>query len=53
MVKFSGNRLKMSSGDNFERVAQAYKHGWRPSKIRKFKSSKKTGKPKKLGESAI
>lgn len=41
-MKLSGNRLKMSSGEirkfsssekrnNFERVAQAYKHGWRPT----------------------
>ena len=43
MTKFSGNRLKMSSGeirqfksakkrDNFEKVAQAYKHGWKPKR---------------------
>ena len=43
-MKMSGNRLKMSSGeirhfksakarDNFERVAEAYKHGWRPPKM--------------------
>lgn len=42
-MKLSGNRLKLSSGKvvkfgskkkraNFERVAQAYKHGWRPKK---------------------
>lgn len=42
-MKLSGNRLKMSDGsvrhfksskarDNFERVAQAVKHGWKPSK---------------------
>jgi hypothetical protein len=42
-MKLSGNRLKMSNGsirkfasakkrDNFERVAEAYKHGWRPKK---------------------
>jgi hypothetical protein len=40
-MKLPGNRLRMSSGEvrkfkskkkraNFERVAQAYKHGWRP-----------------------
>lgn len=40
-MKVGKNKLKMSSGkvkkfasekkrDNFERVAQAYKHGWRP-----------------------
>ena len=40
-MKLSGNRLKMSDGsikkfeskekrDNFERVAEAYKHGWVP-----------------------
>lgn len=40
-MKLSGNRLKMSSGKvvkfksakkraNFEKVAQAYKHGWKP-----------------------
>jgi len=44
-MKLTGNRLKMSSGrivkfgsatkrKNFERVAQAYKHGWRPTKRR-------------------
>ncbi len=48
MVKLAGNRLKMSSGeirkfrsstarDRFERVAQAVKHGFKPSK-RKAKS---------------
>lgn len=42
-MKMSGNRLKMSSGKvikfksakrraNFERVAQAYKHGWKPKR---------------------
>ena len=42
-MKLSGNRLRMSSGKirhfksakkraNFERVAQAFKHGWRPKK---------------------
>lgn len=41
MTKVGDKGLKMSSGkvkhfaskqkrDNFERVAQAYKHGWRP-----------------------
>lgn len=45
-MKLSGNRLKMSSGKirkfksakkraNFERVAQAYKHGWRPKRKRR------------------
>ena len=40
-MKLSGNRLQLSSGriikfktkkkrTNFERVSQAYKHGWRP-----------------------
>lgn len=40
-MKVGKNKLKMSSGkvktfgsekkrDNFERVAEAYKHGWRP-----------------------
>jgi len=40
-VKLPGNRIRKSSGkvlhfkskrkrDNWERVAQAYKHGWRP-----------------------
>ena len=44
-MKLSGNRLKMSSGEirkfksakkrsNFERMAKAYKSGWRPTKIR-------------------
>lgn len=42
-MKIGKNKLKMSSGEirtfgseqkrnNFERVAQAYKHGWRPGK---------------------
>ncbi len=42
-MKLPHNRLKLSSGkivkfssekkrENFERVAQAYKHGWRPTK---------------------
>lgn len=41
-IKIGTNKLKMSSGeirkfasekkrDNFERVAEAYKHGWRPT----------------------
>jgi hypothetical protein len=41
-MKLSGNRLKMSDGsvrkfkskgarDRFERVAQAVKHGWKPT----------------------
>lgn len=41
-MKIGKTRLKMSSGkirkfksqkarDNFERVSQAYKHGWRPT----------------------
>lgn len=45
-MKVGKKGLKMSSGevrqfgskkkrDNFERVAQAYKHGWRPPKVRK------------------
>ena len=40
-MKIGSNKLRMSSGevrtfksktarDNFERMAQAYKHGWRP-----------------------
>lgn len=44
-MKLSGNRLRMSSGKirhfksakaraNFERVAQAVKHGWKPTKKR-------------------
>lgn len=44
-MKIGRNKLKMSSGeirtfrsesarDNFERVAQAYKHGWRPSNLK-------------------
>jgi len=43
MTKIGKNKLKMSSGEirtfksqkkrnNFERVAQAYKQGWRPKK---------------------
>ena len=42
-MKLSGNRIKTSSGKiikfgsaqkraNWERVAQAYKHGWKPKK---------------------
>ena len=42
-MKLPGNKLKLSSGktikfkseqkrSNFERVAQAVKHGWKPSK---------------------
>ena len=42
-MKLSGNKLKLSSGKiihfksaqkraNFERIAQAYKHGFRPKK---------------------
>lgn len=42
-MKIGKRKLRMSSGevrsfrsgaarDNFERVAEAYKHGWRPSK---------------------
>lgn len=44
-MKVGTNKLKMSSGEvrkfksekarnNFERVAEAYKHGWRPSKAK-------------------
>lgn len=51
-MKIGKNKLRMSSGevrkfkskkkrDNFERVAQAYKHGWRP------KGGKRRGKAKK------
>ncbi len=43
MTKVGKDKLRMSSGevrkfksqkkrDNFERVAEAYKHGWRPGK---------------------
>ena len=51
MTKVGTNKLRMSSGEvrtfgseqkrnNFERVAQAYKHGWRPTgKKNPFKSS--------------
>lgn len=42
-MKLSGNRLKTSSGkilhfqsakkrENYEKVARAYKHGWKPKK---------------------
>ena len=42
-MKLPGNKLKMSSGrvvkfgsakkrENFEKVAQAYKHGWKPKR---------------------
>jgi len=45
-MKLSGNRLRLSSGKiikfksakkraNFERIANAYKHGWRPGKRKK------------------
>ena len=48
IMKIGNNKLKMSSGevrkfkskkarDNFERVAQAYKHGWRPTGDGKMK----------------
>ena len=47
-MKLKGNRLKLSSGKiikfrsararaNFERVAQAVKHGWKPTKSQKRK----------------
>ena len=47
-MKIGKNKLKMSSGetrtfgsekkrDNFERVAQAYNHGWKPKRIGKVK----------------
>lgn len=47
-MKIGKRKLKMSNGkirtfrskkarDNFERVAQAYKHGWRPKKKKKSK----------------
>lgn len=50
-MKLSGNRLKMGDGsvrhfksakkrDNFERVAQAYKHGWEPEYPRKKEKPK-------------
>jgi hypothetical protein len=43
-MKLPGNRLRMSSGeirhfksaaarDHFERVAQAYKHGWKKRRV--------------------
>jgi len=50
-MKIGTNKLKMSSGkirtfgsqqkrDNFERVAEAYNHGWRPTgKPRRKKTS--------------
>ena len=45
-MKVGKRKLKMSSGevktfkskkkrDNFEKVAQAYKHGWKPKRKRK------------------
>ena len=45
-MKLKGNRLKLRSGKviqfrsararaNFERMAQAYRHGWRPTKKRR------------------
>ncbi len=48
MTKIGKNKLRMSDGsvrkfgsqakrDNFERVAEAYKHGWRPTGKRKSK----------------
>ena len=50
-MKVGEKSLKMSSGeirhfkskkarDNFERMAQAYKHGWRPTKKLKRKIKK-------------
>lgn len=52
MVKVGKTGLRMSSGkirhfksqkarDNFERMAQAYKHGWRPTGKGKAKSKRK------------
>jgi len=55
MTKLSGNRLRMSDGSirkfksakkraNFEKVAQAYKRGWRPTnkaRLRAIIKSKK------------
>jgi len=49
-MKLSGNRLRMSSGEirhfksakkraNFEKVAQAYKHGWKGPKKKGKRSS--------------
>lgn len=51
MTKIGRNKLLMSSGevrkfksqkkrDNFERVAEAYKHGWRPTSTGKMKSKR-------------
>lgn len=48
-MKLSGNRLKMSDGsvrkfksakkrDNFERVAEAVKHGFKPKKKRPYQA---------------
>ena len=50
-MKVGKRKLKMSSGevrtfrsekarDNYERVAQAYKHGWRPTGKGKAKGKK-------------
>ncbi len=51
-MKIGKTKLKMSSGkirkfksqrarDRFEKVARAYKHGWRPTKRKKAKKTKK------------
>ncbi len=54
-MKIGSNKLRMSSGEvrtfkspqarnNFERVAQAVKHGFKPTGILSFKSKAKRGK---------
>jgi len=53
-MKIGEKSLKMSSGeirhfkskkarDNYERVAQAYKHGWHPKSLGRTKGIKKYG----------
>jgi hypothetical protein len=54
-MKVGKTALRMSSGEvrhfgstqkrnNFERVAQAYKHGWRPTRQSRVKALGKKGK---------
>ena len=51
MTKISSRKLRMSSGkirtfksegarNRFERIAQAIKHGWKPSRLRKRRKAK-------------
>lgn len=57
-MKIGKTKLRMSNGsirtfksekarDDFERVAQAVKHGWKPSKTKKCKPKKRCNTRKK------